>query len=59
MRPHEALGMQPPASVYEPSARAYPAKSEGAEASGWAGCRSMSVGIRFYFAELPLARFDT
>ena len=26
VRPHEALGMQTPASVYEPSARAYPAK---------------------------------
>ncbi len=26
VRPHEALGMQTPASVYEPSERAYPAK---------------------------------
>jgi Integrase core domain len=90
VRPHEALGMQTPASVYEPSERAYPAKVREPEYPPPMLVRSVHshghfrwqkrhdvflsevlwgerVGLlpiderwyTVYFAELPLARFDS
>ena len=90
VRPHEALGMQTPASVYEPSGRAYPAKVPEPEYPSTMLVRSVHshghfrwqkrhdvflsevlwgerVGLlpiderwyTVYFAELPLARFDS
>ena len=90
VRPHEALGMQTPASVYEPSERAYPAKVREPEYPSPMLVRSVQshghfrwnkrhdvflsevlwgerVGLlpiderwyTVYFAELPLARFDS
>jgi transposase InsO family protein len=90
VRPHEALGMQTPASVYEPSERAYPAKvREPDYPSTMLVCSVHSHGhfrwkkrhdvflsevlwgervgllpiderwYTVYFAELPLARFDS
>ena len=92
VRPHEALGMQTPASVYAPSSRRYPAQVRESEypstmlvrsvhAHGhfrwqkrhdvflsevlWGervGLLPMDEGERWYtvyFAELPLARFDS
>jgi putative transposase len=34
-RPHEALGMKTPASLYEPSRRMYPKKLEPVEYDAW------------------------
>jgi len=90
VRPHEALGVQTPASVYEPSERAYPAKVREPEYPSTMLVRSVHshghfrwkkrhdvflnevlwgerVGLlpiderwyTVYFAELPLARFDS
>jgi transposase InsO family protein len=90
VRPHEALGMQTPASVYEPSLRAYPAQVKEPEYPPTMLVRSVHshghfrwkkrhdvflsevlwgerVGLlpiderwyTVYFAELPLARFDS
>jgi len=90
VRPHEALAMQTPASVYEPSARAYPAKVREPEYPSTMLVRSVQAHGHFrwkkrhdvflsevlwgervgllpiderwytvYFAELPLARFDS
>jgi len=90
VRPHEALGMQTPASIYEPSERAYPAKVREPEYPSTMLVRSVHshghfrwkkrhdvflsevlwgerVGLlpiderwyTVYFAELPLARFDS
>jgi putative transposase len=90
VRPHEALGMQTPASVYAPSERAYPAKVREPEYPANMLVRSVHshghfrwkkrhdvflsevlwgerVGLlpiderwyTVYFAELPLARFDS
>ena len=90
VRPHEALGMQTPASAYEPSERAYPVKVpepeypptmlvRGVHSHGhfrWQKRHDVflsevlwgeRVGLlpiderwyTVYFAELPLARFDS
>jgi len=90
VRPHEALGMQTPASVYAPSQRAYPGKVPEPEYPATMLVRSVHAHGHFrwkqrhdvflsevlwgervgllpiderwytvYFAELPLARFDS
>jgi transposase InsO family protein len=90
VRPHEALQMQTPASVYEPSGRAYPERVEEPEYPATMEVRSVHAHGHFrwqgrhdvflsevlwgervgllpiderwytvYFAELPLARFDS
>lgn len=90
VRPHEGLGMRTPASVYEPSPRAYPAKVREPEYPSTMLVRRVHshghfrwkkrhdvflsevlwgerVGLlpiderwyTVYFAELPLARFDS
>jgi len=48
-RPHEALGMKPPASVYHPSMRTYPSKPRPVEYDGWLKVRRVlpSGGIKW------------
>src|SRR6266568_1237075 len=51
VRPHEALEMQTPAAVYQPSARTFPERvGLLPEDDRW---------FTIYFAQLPLARFDS
>lgn len=60
-RPHEALGQQPPARVWEPSTRAYPARLREPEYPGHAEVRLVSdTGTfkfkgKFVFLSQPLA----
>jgi len=89
VRPHEALGMQTPAAVYQPSARKFPSRVPEPEYPQSMVVRSVrphghfrwkqhdvflsqvlwgeNVGLlpddgrwfTIYFAQLPLARFDS
>lgn len=89
VRPHEALGMQTPAAVYQPSARKFPSRVPEVEYPTTMQVRSVrphghfrwkqhdvflsevlwgeNVGLlpeddrwfTIYFAQLPLARFDS
>jgi putative transposase len=53
-RPHEALGMQTPASLYEPSPRGYPAREpEVAYPDGWP-VRKVHVRGGFFWKHQPI-----